>query len=233
MTAVILAGGKGTRLYPYTISLPKPLMPVGEHPIMEILIRQLKKNGVVKIIIAVGYLESLIRAYFGDGSKFGVNIVYSSEEISLGTAGPLYLLKDELKDTFFFMNGDILSNLDFDRLLEFHRKNKAFATVGLTKRKIDIDFGVIEINEFNEFQKWQEKPTINYLVSMGAYVLEPEILNFLPDCFINIPDLMIKMINEGKKVVCYIHDGFWLDIGRISDYQDACRLIGENGKEFL
>ncbi|MEI6614326.1 MAG: sugar phosphate nucleotidyltransferase [Chrysiogenales bacterium] len=233
MIAVILAGGVGARLQPYTISLPKPLMPVGNHPILEILVKQLKKAGIKKIIIAVGYLESLIRAYFGDGAKFGVEIEYSSETKPLGTAGPLRLISDKLPRTFLFLNGDILTDLNFSTMLEYHKKSKAVATIGLAKRKVDIDFGVIEIDGNGSFSKWKEKPTIEYLVSAGTYILEPEVIRSIPDGFFNIPDLIVKLKRETKKVACYIHEGFWLDIGRLEDYQEACRLVSEKGKKFV
>lgn len=233
MIAVILAGGVGARLQPYTMSLPKPLMPVGNHPILEILIKQLKKAGIRKVIIAVGYLESLIRAYFGDGGKFGIEIEYSSESKPLGTAGPLQLVADRLSKTFLFLNGDILTDLDFSAMLDFHKKNRALATIGLTQRKVDIDFGVIEVGANAGFSKWKEKPTIEYLVSTGAYILEPEAVGHIPEGFFNIPDLIVKLHRATNKVACYIHDGFWLDIGRLEDYQEACRLASEKGKIFV
>jgi NDP-sugar pyrophosphorylase family protein len=233
MIAVILAGGVGARLQPYTMSLPKPLMPVGNHPILEILIKQLKKAGIRKVIIAVGYLESLIRAFFGDGSKFGVEIEYSSETKPLGTAGPLRLIADRLSKTFLFLNGDILTDLDFPAMLEFHKKSKALATIGLAKRKVDIDFGVIEVGADASFFKWKEKPTLEYMVSTGAYILEPEAIQHIPEGFFNIPELIVKLQKDTKKVACYIHDGFWLDIGRLEDYQKACRLVSEKGKKFV
>jgi NDP-sugar pyrophosphorylase family protein len=233
MIAVILAGGVGTRLQPYTMSLPKPLMPVGNHPILEILIKQLKKAGIRKVIIAVGYLESLIRAYFNDGSTWGMEIEYSSETKPLGTVGPLRLITDKLPRTFLFLNGDILTDLSFSAMFDYHKKSNALATIGLAKRKVDIDFGVIEVGADGGFSKWKEKPTIEYLVSTGAYILEPEVIRYIPDGFFNIPDLVVKLQRETKKVACYIHEGFWLDIGRIEDYQEACRLVSEKGKKFV
>lgn len=233
MIAVILAGGVGARLQPYTMSLPKPLMPVGNHPILEILIKQLKKAGIKKVIIAVGYLESLIRAYFGDGSKFGIEIEYSSETKPLGTAGPLRLVADYLPRTFLFLNGDILTDLNFSAMFNFHKKNKAIATIGLAKRKVEIDFGVIEIDGKEGFSKWKEKPMFEYMVSTGAYILEPEAIQRIPSGLFNIPDLIVKLKKENKKVACYIHNGFWLDIGRLQDYQAACQMVSEKGKKFV
>ncbi len=225
MIAVLLAGGKGTRLQPFTVSLPKPLMPVGDYPILEILMRQLKEAGVTKFIICVGYLESLIRSYFGDGSKWGIEIKYSSEDEPLGTAGPLKLIEGELNETFFFMNGDLFTDVNLKKMLEYHKEHGGPATIGLTKRTVDIDFGVIQIDEQNKFSEWKEKPTLEYLVSMGMYVFEPSVISYLPDGFFNVPDLIQALHDSDKKVQGFVHDGYWLDIGRLSDYQEACRVV--------
>jgi NDP-sugar pyrophosphorylase family protein len=231
VTAVILAGGKGTRLQPYTVSLPKPLMPLGEHPILEVVIKQLRAAGIRKVIICVGYLEALIRAYFGDGSKFGVEITYSSEDEPLGTGAPLTLVKDRLDSTFVFMNGDVFSDVDFYSLIEYHHKRNANATVALSARDVYIDFGVIDVDENDDFLRWNEKPTLQYLVSMGIYVLEPSVISFIPTGFFNIPDLIVKLRESGKPVAGYRHHGYWLDIGRHEDYADACRDVQEKGIE--
>lgn len=225
MIAVLLAGGKGTRLAPFTISLPKPLMPVGNRPILEILIKQLKDAGVTKVVICVGYLESLIRSYFGDGSKFGVEIIYSSETEPLGTAGPMKLIESYLTDSFFFMNGDLFTDIDLEEMFKFHKDNKAAATIGLTRRTVDIDFGVIKIDQTNEFTEWKEKPTLEYLVSMGIYVFEPAVLKYLPDGFFNVPDLIVKLHDAKESVKGYQYKGNWLDIGRLEDYQRACQQM--------
>jgi NDP-sugar pyrophosphorylase family protein len=232
ITAVILAGGKGTRLRPYTISLPKPLMPVGDHPIMEVIIRQLKNSGITRVIIAVGYLESLIKAYFGDGSKFGVEIIYSREDEPLGTAGPLQLVREKLTGSFILINGDTLTDLDLNEMLRSHREKGSLATVGITKRKVDIDFGVINLDAENRLVQWQEKPTIDYFVSMGIYVFEPKVLDYIPEGFYNLPDLIVALKEAGEKVGVFVHKGYWLDIGRFEDYQAACSLVEEKGKSF-
>lgn len=231
ITAVVLAGGLGTRLRPYTVSLPKPLMPIGEHPILEIVIHQLRNSGVKRIIIAVGYLESLIRAYFGDGSKYGVEISYSAESEPMGTAGPLTLISDQLDDTFVFMNGDVFSDIIFSDLLEFHQERQSLATVAVASRYVDIDFGVLDIGEGGSFENWREKPTLNYNVSMGIYVLEPGVIPFLPKGFFNIPDLITSLKHHNEKVNCYSHDGYWLDIGRQEDYEQACSDVSDKGIE--
>jgi NDP-sugar pyrophosphorylase family protein len=224
MKAIILAGGRGTRLKPYTTYFPKPLMPIGEKPILEIVIRQLKEFGINKIIIATGYLEELIRAYFQNGEKFNLNISYSKEDSPLGTAGPLNLVKGQLNETFLVMNGDVLSDIDFSEFYSYHRENKNIATIALTNRSVKIDFGVVEVDKNNLFLKWNEKPVYNYLVSMGIYLFEPEALKSLPESgFINLPDFIKKMHDEEKKLSSYLHNGYWLDIGRPEDYEKACK----------
>ena len=227
--AVILAGGKGTRLQPYTVSLPKPLMPLGEHPILEIVIKQLRTAGIQRVIICVGYLEALIRAYFGNGSKFGVEITYSSEDQPLGTGAPLTLVQDQLDSTFVFMNGDVFSDVDFYSLIEYHRDREAMATVALSSRDVNIDFGVIDVDEDDTFLSWNEKPTLKYLVSMGIYVLEPSVIDLIPPGFFNIPDLIVKLKHCDQRVCGYRHDGYWLDIGRHEDYLSACQDVQAKG----
>ena len=224
MKAVILAGGKGTRLRPYTTNFPKPLMPIGERPILEIVIKRLKEFNIKDIIITTGHLGELIRAFFNDGKKYGVKIIYSKEDKPLGTAGPLNLIKEKLTGTFLVMNGDILSNINFNKLIKYHKQQKNIATIALSKRKVDIDFGIVNISNKNDFVEWKEKPTIEYLVSTGIYIFAKESLKFLPkDGFFNLPDFILKLNKENKKISGYLHDGYWLDIGRPDDYEKACK----------
>lgn len=226
MKAVILAGGKGTRLRPYTTSFPKPLVPVGDKPILEIVIRELALNGITDVIMAVGYLAELIIAYFNDGKRFNVSIEYSREEKPLGTVGPLMLVRDRLNDTFLVMNGDVLSNIDYKKLIENHIRSGCIATIGLSKRKINVDFGVVELNEKYRITDYHEKPTINHFVSMGIYIFEPAIFDYIElNTRFDLPDLVKKLIKKGESVNGYIHDGYWLDIGRIEDYEKACNDI--------
>lgn len=225
MKAVILAGGKGTRLRPYTTNFPKPLMPIGDQPILEIVIEKLKENDIKDIIITTGHLEELIRAFFNDGSRYGVRIRYSMESEPLGTAGPLYLIGDQLDDTFLLMNGDILSDINLKDLISFHKKRGGIATVAIIKRTVNIDFGVVNISKDRYFQKWEEKPEFNFYVSMGINVLEPDALNFIPQReFLNLPDLINTLHINGHKISTYVHEGFWLDIGRPDDYEQASQL---------
>jgi NDP-sugar pyrophosphorylase family protein len=221
MRAVILAGGKGTRLAPYTAVLPKPLMPVGDMPILEIVIRQLKAAGVSHITLAVGHLAELLRAFFADGSRFGVHIDYSLEETPLGTAGPLTLIQG-LDDTFIMMNGDILCTLDYRKLVDSHKSSGAAATIATFSRNVNIDFGVIECDERNQLIEYIEKPTLKYRVSMGIYVFEPRVLRFLSqNQKRDFPDLIKDLIANGEPVQSYPFDGYWLDIGRPDDYARA------------
>jgi NDP-sugar pyrophosphorylase family protein len=227
MKAFILAGGKGKRLFPYTTNFPKPLMPVGEKPILEILLKQLKKNGFTEAILSTGHLEELIRAYFQDGSKFGIRLTYSKEEEPLGTAGPLRLVQDKLTETFLVINGDVISDLDFNMFREFHKQKQDIATIALSQRTVDIDYGVVQLKQDGTYDHWQEKPKIQYFVSTGIYLLEPEALHYLPkEGAFTMPELIEQLRQEHKNVSGYIHPGYWLDIGRPDDYEKACNEIG-------
>lgn len=220
--AVILAGGRGTRLAPYTAVLPKPLMPIGDMPVLELLIRRLELCGVRRITLAVGYLSSLIRAYFGnDPARYGVLVDYSQETEPLGTAGPLALI-DDLHETFLVMNGDLLTDLDFQAMLAFHKAHEATATIGVYERDVPIDLGVIHTDAAHNVTGYIEKPVYHYQVSMGVYVLEPEALGFVPrNQRFDLPDLIRALLAADARVLAYRHTGYWLDIGRLDDYQQA------------
>jgi len=219
MQAVILAGGKGTRLRPYTTILPKPLMPINDMPILEVVIRQLKKNGFDKIIIAVGHLAELIEAYFGDGHKWGVQISYSLEDEPLGTAGPLTLIEN-LEDTFLMMNGDILTDLKYADLMTYHKKHQAKITIATYDKSIKIDLGILKTNANHEIYDYIEKPTLNHQVSMGIYVLEKCMLDLIPKGkFFDLPDLIKLSIKQNIKVLSYHFTKYWRDIGRKDDYE--------------
>lgn len=224
MKAVILAGGEGQRLLPYTASLPKPMMPIGNRPILELIIRQLKVLGVREILLATGYLEELIRTYFGDGSHFGIPIRYSREDTPLGTAGPLSLVRPDLTEPFVLINGDILTDLSLRSLVDFHFAQTNDVTLALANRKQLIDFGVVQLDGNSQFDIWNEKPVLEYLVSTGIYVMNPSVLTFLPDnTFFNLPDYITLLKKSGAKIGGYVHQGYWLDIGRREDYERACR----------
>ncbi|MBV6395822.1 MAG: UTP--glucose-1-phosphate uridylyltransferase [Anaerolineales bacterium] len=234
MKAVILAGGKGARLAPYTKILPKPLMPIGDMPILEVLLRQLKFAGVKDVVITVGHLASLLRTYFTDGSEFGLNISYSHEEKPLGTAGPLSLIP-ALNETFFVMNGDVLTTLKFRNLLQFHKSQGAVATIASHQRTVKIDLGVLQHADGDyRVTNYVEKPTYDYLVSMGIYVFEPQALELIPhNEYLDFPSLVLKLIAADKKV-CYLpHDGYWKDLGRPDDYEQAAQDFESMRREFL
>lgn len=221
MRAVILAGGRGTRLAPYSTLFPKPLMPIGEMPVLELLIRQLQRSGVQHVTLAVGYLASLLMAYFGKGERMGVPIDYSQEEEPLGTAGPLRLVSG-LDGTFLVTNGDLLADLDFRAMLEFHQRQGAAATIGVYKRDMLIDFGVVETDVSQHVIGYIEKPAHRYLVSIGVYVLEPFVLRYIPvGRQFDLPDLVAALLAAGENVMGYMHSGYWLDIGRPDDYRRA------------
>lgn len=221
MKAVILAGGKGTRLTPYTKVLPKPLMPIGDMPILEILLRQLKRANFNEVVLTVGHMAHLLESFFQDGERLGLRIKYSFEEQPLGTAGPLSLVQG-LDDTFLVANGDILTTLDSRNLLESHRRSKAIATIATHTRQVRVDLGVIQFDGDQRVVGYQEKPTYNLQVSMGIYVFEPEVLRYIPhNQYLDFPDLVLKLIAAGERVMGYPFSGYWQDLGRPDDYEQA------------
>jgi NDP-sugar pyrophosphorylase family protein len=220
--AVILAGGKGTRLKPYTISLPKPLVPIGDMPILEIIIRKLSKSGFDHITITVNHMADIIRAYFNDGSKWGVKIDYSLESKPLSTMGPLKLIKD-LPENFLIMNGDVLTDIDFNEFYNYHVNNDNIFTVSAFSREQKVDYGVLEIGIDNKLVNFIEKPTNRYNVSMGVYMANKRILDYIPENqFYGFDHLMLDLITLKLPATVKIHSGYWLDIGRPDDYEKAC-----------
>ena len=222
MKAIILAGGKGIRLRPYTIIIPKPLVPLGDRAILEILIGRLKKYGITDLTLCVNHLSNLIIAYFGKGKKWGVHIKYSLEQEFLSTVAPIKLVKD-LPENFLVMNGDLLTDLDFKELYNYHIENKSLITVATYKRTAKIDFGVIEIDKNKNIAVgFKEKPEYELNVSMGVYVFNKKVLNFVPDGQpFGFDDLMQILIAKNKNIKIYPYDGYWLDIGRPEDYEKA------------
>lgn len=221
MRAIILAGGRGTRLRPLTISFPKPLVPLGGMPILELVVRQLRAAGFERITLSTGYLAELIRAYFGDGSRFRLAIDYAHEEKPLSTAGPLRLVKD-LPEHFLVMNGDLLTDLDYAGLLREHAASGAAATVATKARESVIDFGIVETSANGDLERWIEKPIHSHQVSMGVYALSRTTVGLIrEDEAIGMPDLLMRAVGEGRRVACHRFDGYWLDIGRVDDYETA------------
>jgi NDP-mannose synthase len=232
LRAVILAGGRGTRLAPYTSVLPKPLMPVGDRSILEIVLEQLSNAGVKDVTLAVGYLSHLIRAVLHDHSSNALRIEYVYEEKPLGTAGPLKLVRG-LDSTFLVMNGDVLTTLDYPDLVRRHRESGSVMTIATHARKVKIDYGIVRTDEDNRLIGFDEKPEISAAVSMGVYVMEPEVLDFIPGGHMDFPDLVEAVMAAGGLVMTYPYDGLWFDIGRHDDFQLAVTAWAEslNGKE--
>jgi len=232
MKAVIQAGGRGTRLRPYTLVLPKPLMPVGDLPVIEMLVKWLRRNGIEKTYITIGYLGHLIRALCGDGKQWDMEIVYSEESEPLGTIGPLLLVREELDETFLVLNGDLITDLDIRAFTKFHRQHGEIVTVGVTEKKIEVDLGVIE-GEGDTITGFREKPTMDFHVSMGMYCMEPAVFDLIPAGVpFGFDNLMHLMLERGLPIHMYKHKGFWMDIGRKEDYVRAQEMF-ENGNSSI
>lgn len=233
MKAVILAGGKGTRLAPYTTILPKPLMPIGDMPILEVVLRQMARFGFDNVTLATGYLSQLLMSYCGDGSKFGVQIGYSHEDQPLGTAGPIALVPN-LDETFLVMNGDLLTTLDYGEMFRYHKERGVIATLAAYQREIKIDLGVIETDAENWVQDYIEKPTYHYSVSTGVYIFEPQVLEYIPkNQRLDLPELVLGLRDKGLPVNVFRFDGYWLDIGRHDDYEHAIAEFSTHRESFL
>lgn len=222
MRAIILAGGKGTRLKPYTTSLPKPLMPIGgELPILEIVIRQLKKNGFKHITMAVNHMANIIMAFFGDGKKWNLKIDYSIEDKPLGTIAPLTLLND-LPDNFLVMNGDVFTDINYADVFKFHVKNKNDITITTFKRGMNIEFGELKLDGKDYVVGFREKPTYYFNVGVGVNIINKKVIEKIsknkPYGFDN---LIIDGIENDLKIKAYMFSGLWLDIGRPEDYDMA------------
>lgn len=237
MRAVILAGGRGTRLAPYTTIFPKPLVPIGEYPIIEVILRQLQAQGVKKVTLAVGYLSELIRAYLGQRSRtfHSLEIDYVSELSPTGTAGAIGLIPDLAKEEFFLvMNGDVLTTLDLGAMVRHHRESGADLTIATALRSVKVDLGVLDISPEGTIVGYREKPTLAYEVSMGIYLYSASALQWIePGVYLDFPDLVLRMIAAGQRVSAYRADCMWLDIGRHEDYADAIELFRANEAAFL
>jgi len=230
---IILAGGAGTRLRPYTTVLPKPLMPIADMPILEVVLRQLRFHGYRRITIAVNHLAELIRAFFGDGSKLGLTIDYCLEQEPLGTAGPIALVPD-ITDPFLVLNGDLLTTLDFSAIVRHHVEMDNCATIGAFKREVLVDFGVLNLDADGYLEEYVEKPRLDYAISMGVNVLSLRSVAYIPHAVrFDIPDLMMALIAGRERVGTYTEPCEWLDIGRPDDYAQAARVFEQNRAKYL
>lgn len=222
MKAVIQAGGKGTRLRPYTLILPKPLMPVGELPVIELLLKWLRRNGITEVLVTTGYLGHLIKALCGDGQSWDLRIIYSEEVQPLGTVGALDLVRDHLDETFLVLNGDLITDMNLRSFIHFHKSHGDLLTVGTTQKRVHVDMGVLETGEDQRITDFREKPTLSYTVNMGIYCMEPDILSLIPKGVpFGFDDLMYQMLDNKQPAHAYRHDGQWLDIGRPEDFSRA------------
>jgi len=234
MKAIILAGGRGTRLYPFTVSFPKPLMPLGEVPVLEVLMNRLIQHGITDMTLCLGHLAGLIQAYLGQRQSLAsqVKLNYVIENEPTGTAGSLSLVPD-LDETFLALNGDLLTNIDLGALIAYHKEKEAILTIATHKRKVKIDLGVLEFNDESVITNYLEKPETTYHVSMGIYVYEPRVLSYIPKgAYLDLPNLVLKLIQANEKVVSYVTDCLWLDIGRPDDYARAQELFSERREDF-
>ncbi len=229
--AVILAGGLGSRLKPFTQAIPKPLLPIGDKAILEIQIERLARFGFTEIYIATNYKADYITTFIGDGKRLGVNVKFSNEEIPLGTCGPLSLLREELNEPFILMNGDILSTIDFGKLYEFGNSKEADFTVVTKEIRTPFNFGSVKVE--NDFiVDVQEKPDLLIEIVAGIYFFKPEAINIIPNnTYYGIDTLIKDMINDNKPIGRYLMSEYWLDIGRFDDFNEAQAAYAANFKE--
>ena len=231
--AIVLAGGVGTRLKPYTVVLPKPLMPIGEYPILEVIVRQLVHQGFTHITLAVNHQAEILRAFFGYGQKWGVCIDYSLETKPMSTVAPLSLISD-LPENFLLMNGDLLTDFDLSGFLERHVAGGRLFTIAAARRLQVIDYGVLNIDSSHRLTGFSEKPQMEYLVSMGVYAVNRRILQFVPpDSKYGFDDLMKDLLSNDEPVTVEPYEGYWLDIGRPDDYERAIEEFEQRRQQFL
>jgi NDP-sugar pyrophosphorylase family protein len=231
--AVVLAGGIGTRLRPYTVVLPKPLMPIGDYPILEVIIRQLARQGFTQVTLAVNHQANILKAFFEDGNRWDVRIDYSLERKPRSTIAPLALISD-LPENFLLMNGDVLTDLDLSGFLERHVACERLFTIAAARRWQQIDYGVLQIDSAQRLTEFSEKPLTEYLVSMGIYAVNRKILQFVPpDSKYGFDDLMKDLLRKDEPVDVEPYQGYWLDIGRPDDYMRAVDEFEQRKQQFL
>ena len=224
MKAIVLCGGKGTRLRPYTYTIPKPMLPLGKKPILEYVLSRIKAAGITEIYLATGYLHEQIEAYFGDGSKFGLKLAYSVETAELGTAGSIIPLMGKMDETFVVMMGDHLSNLEIKDLIEFHKKGKRIATIALNKKGVPLEYGVADLKD-DEIIRFREKPIVENYINTGVYVFEPEIYEYIKPGEDFAKQVFPRLLESGQKIGGFVFSDYWLDIGRTTDYEHVNHFI--------
>ncbi|MBI2079921.1 nucleotidyltransferase family protein [Candidatus Micrarchaeota archaeon] len=217
MKAFVLCGGEGTRLRPYTYKTPKPMLKVGGKPILQFVIENLRANGITDIVMTVGYLRNQITDYFGNGSKFGVNIKYAEETSPKNTAGSILDFKGKVKETFVVTMGDHIAEIDFRKMIELHKKKKNIATIALKKHRTKIEYGVVELND-NEVNNFVEKPVFENFINTAIYIFEPKIFDYIMEREDFAKDVFPRLLKSGQKITAYKFDGHWFDIGRVSEY---------------
>jgi NDP-sugar pyrophosphorylase family protein len=233
MRAVLLAGGKGTRLQPFTATFPKPLVPLDDVPVIEVLVEQLRRHGVSELTVVTGHLAELIRTFLGNGTRFGIRIDYFKEETPLDTAGCLGLITRPA-EPFFVMNGDLLTTLSFTNMMRFHRQHRPLATIATYGRKVTIDLGVVQMSGDGRLTEYLEKPSHDFFVSMGIYCFNPDVCDYVrPGERLSMPALILRLRDAGQAVMCYREDCYWLDIGRPDDYALAVEEFRRDRSRFL
>ena len=218
---------------PFTISIPKPLLPIGDVPILEVVLYQLAASGFDRVAITLGHMPHLFMATIGDGSRFGLRMSFIREDTPLGTAGSLKLISD-LEDVFLVMNGDLLTTLDYRELMAEHGRRRAAATIALARREVRIDYGVVETDAEGFLERYVEKPAIGYEVSMGINVLARECVSLIPgDRKFDMPELLVAVRDSGRAVACFRPSCYWQDIGRMDDYEQASADFKADPDRFL
>ena len=217
---IVMAGGKGMRLRPLTENIPKPMLKVGNKPILQTIVEKFKECGYENFIMCVNYRSKIIKNYFGDGKKFGVKIEYINEKKMMGTAGALSLFKRRPKESFFVVNGDLLTNLDFEKMLDFHIEHDAKATMCVSEYNIESPYGEVKLNNENIISI-EEKPTHKIFVNAGIYILDPKCIELIPKKFYDMPTLFKKLIAKKNKVISFPLGEYWIDIGRFNDFKKA------------
>jgi len=220
LTAVVMAGGLGTRLRPLTETLPKPMLPVGDRPVMEHVVEQLQKVGISRVSITTHYKPEAIKAHFGDGRRFGLEIDYVNEEEPLGTAGALGLLKQP-EGPVLVINGDVLTEVNFRSMFDYHVDNQAVMTVGVRQFELQVPYGVVDLEE-SRVTRLDEKPTYRFFINAGVYLIEPVVFTLITgEERLDANDLIERLIADGKKVIGFPIHEYWLDVGRPEDYRQA------------